>query len=101
MKAIANNEEIDVIYDKWQEKLEPIRSKLNQLQKKEWEEWEIPREAEEKWSDEMKKLINKWWELRQKRQQEIDESIARNSDNETLVSSQKARGHSLRKLRPN
>lgn len=84
LKAIANNEEIDIIYEKYQEKLEPIRTKINQLLKQKWEEWEIPREAEEKWSAETKKLLIKWWELRQKRQQEIDESISRNSDSETL-----------------
>ncbi len=31
LKSIANNEEIDVIWDKWQAKLEPLREKLNAL----------------------------------------------------------------------
>ncbi len=30
LKSIANNTEIDVIWDKWQEKLEPLREQLNQ-----------------------------------------------------------------------
>ena len=29
LKSIANNAEIDVIWDKWQEKLEPLRADLN------------------------------------------------------------------------
>jgi adenine-specific DNA-methyltransferase len=29
LKSIANNAEIDVIWDKWQQKLEPLREKLN------------------------------------------------------------------------
>jgi adenine-specific DNA-methyltransferase len=29
LKSIANNAEIDVIWDKWQEKLEPLRAELN------------------------------------------------------------------------
>ncbi|MDO8589299.1 MAG: site-specific DNA-methyltransferase, partial [Armatimonadota bacterium] len=44
LKAIANNEEIDTIHTKWQEKLEPVREKLNKLLGKTWEEWEIPRD---------------------------------------------------------
>ena len=42
LKAIANNEEIDAIHAQWQEKLDPLRDKLNKLLKKEWEEWEVP-----------------------------------------------------------
>lgn len=82
--AIANNPEIDTIHEKWQKKLEPIRTQLNQLLKKSWEEWEIPREAEDKWSDEAKNLLSQWWKLKCDRQAEIDESIARNSDSEIL-----------------
>jgi adenine-specific DNA-methyltransferase len=84
LKAIANNPEIDTIHVKWQSQLEAIRTELNQLLKKSWEEWEIPREAEAKWSDKAKELLAKWWQIRQQRQQEIDESIARNADTELL-----------------
>ena len=49
LKSIANNAEIDVIWDKWQAKLEPLREKLNAALKKQWQEWEIPREAEDAW----------------------------------------------------
>ncbi|MEG3903391.1 site-specific DNA-methyltransferase [Microcoleus sp. B4-C5] len=84
LKAIANNPEIDTIHAKWQLQLEPVRTQLNQLLKKSWEEWEIPREADAKWSDEAKELLAKWWQFRQQRQKEIDESIARNADTELL-----------------
>ena len=84
LKAIANNPEIDTIYEKWLKKLEPIRTQLNQLLKKKWEEWEVPREPESKWSDEAKELLQQWWKLKGDRQKEIDESIARNSDSEIL-----------------
>ncbi|AFZ08641.1 DNA methylase N-4/N-6 domain protein [Oscillatoria nigro-viridis PCC 7112] len=84
LKAIANNPEIDTIHAKWQLQLETIRTQLNQLLKKSWEEWEIPREPETKWSDEAKDLLTQWWKLRQQRQKEIDESIARNADTELL-----------------
>ncbi|BAZ47104.1 DNA methylase (plasmid) [Chondrocystis sp. NIES-4102] len=82
--AIANNPEIDTIHEKWQKKLEPIHTQLNELLKKSWEEWEVPREPENKWSDEAKNLLQEWWKLKCDRQNEIDESIARNSDSEIL-----------------
>lgn len=84
LKSIANNPEIDAIHSKWQEKLEPIRAELNKLLKEKWEEWEIPREAGEKWPDKAKKLLEEYWNLRRKRQKEIDDSIQKNADTEIL-----------------
>ena len=84
LKAIANNEEIDEIHGRWQEKLEPCRAELNQLLKLTWEEWEIPSETEKSWTDKAKELHQQWWDWRQQRQQEIDASIARRADQETL-----------------
>ncbi len=84
LKSIANNTEIDVIFEKWQEKLEPIRKQLNESLGKKWEEWEIPREAEEKWKDAAKKLHAQWWKFRIERQKEIDASIAAKAESEYL-----------------
>ena len=131
--AIANNTEIDVIYEQFQEKLEPLREQLNRALDQKWEEWEIPREAGDPWSaaaadswhllqstddaEDILKLLSNinraldrdyragadvpdqprdawapeatelhrdWWELRIKRQQEIDASIAARADYEYL-----------------
>ena len=84
LKAIANNEEIDVIHANWQEQLEPLRTKLNSLLKQQWREWEIPRIADKNWPAEAKKIHSQWWEDRRERQREIDASIARKADMETL-----------------
>ena len=84
LKSIANNAEIDVIWDKWQAKLEPLREKLNAALKKTWQEWEIPREADAKWSDAAKKLHADWWQARIARQKEIDKSIAAKAEFEYL-----------------
>ena len=84
LKAIANNSEIDDIHAKWQLQLEPVQSALNTLLKQQWQEWEIPREADEQWPAQAKQLHEQWWQLRQQRQQEIDNCIARNADTETL-----------------
>ncbi len=47
--SIANNAEIDVIYEEYQEKLGPLRQELNRTLGTAWEEWEIPREAGDPW----------------------------------------------------
>ena len=84
LKTIANNAEIDVIWDNYQEKLEPLRESLNVAVDEAWEEWGIPREAGEGWSEAAKQTHTDWWELRIVRQKEIDKSIAQKADVEML-----------------
>lgn len=84
LKDISNNAEIDVIWDQFQKKMEPVREELNKELSKEWEEWEIPGEAKEKWPDRAKQLHADWWKYRIARQEEIDASIAANSEQEYL-----------------
>jgi adenine-specific DNA-methyltransferase len=84
LKSIANNVEIDVIWEKWWAKLEPLREKLNGALKKQWQEWEIPREADPKWADSAKTLHADWWQARVARQREIDASIAAKAEFEYL-----------------
>lgn len=84
LKSIANNSEIDVIWDKFQEKLEPLRQQINQALNKNWEEWDIPRDAGSNWSDAAKQIHLDWWEHRIARQKEIDVSIAAKADSEYL-----------------
>ena len=84
LKSIANNTEIDTIWESYQTKLEPLREALNQELSKSWEEWEIPREVEAKWSDKAKQLHGDWWKNRIARQKEIDASIAAKADQEFL-----------------
>lgn len=84
LKSIANNAEIDVIWDQWQAKLEPLRESLNAALNKTWQEWEIPRNADPGWPDTAKMLHADWWQARIARQKEIDASIAAKADFETL-----------------
>ena len=51
LKSIANNAEVDVVWEEWQETLEPLRAELNGALGRTWEEWEIPRDAGEPWSE--------------------------------------------------
>ena len=106
LKSIANNTEIDVIYEKWQKTLEPLRQELIKLVETHWEEWEIPREIEPyipSWLtstaqqrvtvepvdrrarvQRIKELHAAWWEARITRQKEIDASISAHADYELL-----------------
>ncbi|MCX6581300.1 MAG: site-specific DNA-methyltransferase [Candidatus Aminicenantes bacterium] len=84
LKSIANNAEIDVIWEDFQTKLEPLRKQLNTVLGKTWEEWEIPRDADAKWPEPAGKLHGQWWELRIARQKKIDASIAAKAESEYL-----------------
>jgi adenine-specific DNA-methyltransferase len=84
LKSIANNAEIDVIWDQWQATLDPLREKLNAALKETWEEWEIPREAGAQWPEAANDLLGDWWQARIARQREIDKSIAAKAEFEYL-----------------
>jgi adenine-specific DNA-methyltransferase len=95
LKSIANNTEIDVIWDEFQQTLEPLREQLNEIlcrvgcahhgaHSAPYQEWEIPREADPKWPDAAKKLHADWWHERIARQKEIDASIAAKAEHEYL-----------------
>ena len=84
LKSIANNSEIDVIWERFQETLEPLRSELNAALGTSYEEWEIPRDADDTWPEEVSKIHANWWEQRIIRQKEIDASIAAKADYEYL-----------------
>jgi adenine-specific DNA-methyltransferase len=84
LKSIANNAEIDVIWNKWQGDLELLRTSLNVALSKVLEEWEVPREAKADWPITAKDAHAKWWHARMARQREIDASIAARADSEYL-----------------
>ncbi|MEE5037697.1 DNA methyltransferase [Pseudomonas alliivorans] len=89
LSSVAKNSEIDVIWDEWQAKLEPLREQLNAALKQTWQEWEIPREAPSdkdkvQWPDTAKQMHADWWQARIARQQEIDASIAAKAEFEYL-----------------
>ena len=84
LRDIANNAEIDVIWEDAQKELEPLREELNRVLGESWEEWEIPRDDDEAWPDEARSLHTRWWERRIARQKKIDASIAANAEYEFL-----------------
>ena len=88
LRDIANNSEIDVIWEDFQEDLEPLREQLNRALDTSWEEWKIPREADEAWGEEVAVLHALWWDRRIARQKEIDKSIAAHAEFEYLYDKQ-------------
>ena len=84
LKKIASNSEIDVIWDNFQSRLEPLRNRLNSALEESWEEWEIPSEADNDWSSEAITAHEEWSKLRIERQETIDRSIAKKADIELL-----------------
>lgn len=85
LKSIANNEEIDAIHAKYQTQLDDLRKKINALLEKPLEEWELPREGDDRIAGRLKELLSQWWDIRRRRQSEIDASITKNAEQEILV----------------
>ena len=84
LKSIANNAEINIIWEKFQEILEPLRQELNDALGTSYEEWEIPRDADDAWPEEGRRFHAGWWAQRIARQKEIDASIAAKANYEYL-----------------
>ena len=102
LKSIANNAEIDVIWEKWQETIEPLLKQLDEVVSEEWiveskkthhsslathhslAEWEVPRDLPDDWPPEAAPLHEQFWTARVARQREIDASIAAKADFEYL-----------------
>ncbi len=102
LKSIANNTEIDVIWEKFEKDLLPLREQLTEALPDGWlaeyrarqkydvevpdaiQEWEVPREFPDDWPEAARELHERFWELRIARQKEIDASIAAKADYEYL-----------------
>ena len=100
LKSIANNTEIDVIWEQYERQLAPLREQLSAAsgsrppalrgghrgaeQQGPLEEWQVPRERPDDWPPETEPLLAEFWELRIARQREIDASIAAKADYEYL-----------------
>ena len=86
LKSIANNADIDAIWEKHEKALLPLRERLSALLSSDstLEEWEVPREMPEDWPKESESILAEFWQKRIARQKEIDESIASKADFEVL-----------------
>lgn len=84
LKSIANNPEIDEIYDRMHPAIEKALEKLNVETGKSLKEWEVPFEFPEEWPKGARRPFEEFHRARQAMQKEMDESIAKNADQEIL-----------------
>jgi adenine-specific DNA-methyltransferase len=102
LKSIANNTEINVIWEQWEPELLEHRQALSQMIGRErlarlrsankkasletdvLKEWELPRETPSDWDEDSRNILEKYWAKRIKRQKEIDASIAAKAEFEYL-----------------
>ena len=86
LRDIANNAEIDVIWEEYEAKLTLQRERLSLAigRSETLQEWEVLRELPDDWPSDAQPLHAEFWETRNARQQEIDASIARNAESEHL-----------------
>ena len=69
LKAIANNAEIDVIHEQHQAELDQLRNALNKSRGQAWEEWEVPRDAEDPWASDAQETFFKLQAAREQGQE--------------------------------
>ncbi len=89
VKSAGTNEQIDVIWDKYQSELQELVTKLNALSGQNWKDWEIPHLTDvvvTKQADipEFTQTLERYWQIFAYRQKEIDAAIAENSESEPL-----------------
>jgi adenine-specific DNA-methyltransferase len=86
LKSIANNSEIDVIWEKWQQKVTDALLALNATRGPDSNllEWQVPRDAPAGWSDNSKSALAAFWKTWATRQHDIDASIVAKADVEYL-----------------
>lgn len=84
LKSIANNTEVDAIWEKWQSTIGLLGKRLCSSLNQDWREWEVPRLKQPSWPDEANTLHSDYWEARINRQKEIDASIAAKANFEYL-----------------
>jgi adenine-specific DNA-methyltransferase len=91
LKSIANNAEIDVIWEKYQEVLEPLRAAINEKRGLALEEWQMPREPGDPWPEKAQKQHERFLSAstdatRQKAVSAINKLLGRSYTIETVPS---------------
>lgn len=82
--GIANNSEIDAIYESFHPDIESALNELNNDLGVKLKEWEVPFDFQDTWSESARKSFDKLHTARQTMQKKMDESIAAHADQETL-----------------
>ncbi|MGH8763477.1 MAG: DNA methyltransferase, partial [Nitrosospira sp.] len=84
LKSIANNPEIDEIYERIHPAIEAALADLNMTAGKDLKEWEVPFDFPDDWPEPAHKPFDAFHAARQSMQKQMDASIAAHADSETL-----------------
>jgi len=84
LRSIANNLEIDEIYERMHPAIEAALADLNKSAKQKLNEWEVPFDFPEDWPQGARKDFDAFHAARQAMQKKMDDSIAAHADQETL-----------------
>ncbi|MDQ5911424.1 MAG: adenine-specific DNA-methyltransferase [Pseudomonadota bacterium] len=84
LKSIANNEEIDVIYEQEHPKIVAALAALNQAQDSVLAEWEVPFNFPDDWPEAARQPFDEFHTARRAMQQKMDASIQARADIEVL-----------------
>ena len=84
LKSIANNPDIDHIYEEKHPAIESALVELNKLVGQKYQEWDVPFESRDDWSSDGKKAFEIFQTARQAMQKAMDRTIAENADQEIL-----------------
>ncbi len=82
--SIANNPEINEIYERMHPAIEVALGELNKAAKRKSKEWEVPFDFPADWPESSRKLLDIFHAARQAMQKKLDDSIAAHADQETL-----------------
>lgn len=84
LKSIANNPEIDEIYERMHPAVQKALGDLNKAVKKNLKEWEVPFDIPTDWPEAARAPFDDFHKARQAMQKQLDASIATHADPETL-----------------
>ena len=84
LKSIANNPQIDRIYEEQYSAIEKALAALNKAAGTAFKEWEVPREPAQKWPGKARESLALFWTCRTKMQTALDAAIQRSAEQETL-----------------
>lgn len=84
MQGIANNKEIDLIYESHNQKIQSGLLNLNASLGTDYDEWDMPKKENKDWSKDVKTIYKKLVQEFRERQLEIDRSIQSKAEYEYL-----------------
>ncbi len=96
LKSIANNPEIDEIYERMHPTIESALTDLNDASQKDLKEWEVPFDFPEDWPEAARDPFDTFHTARQAMQQHMDASIAAQANQEILYDQPQVAKNKLR-----